>query len=107
MNPTVYVKVKERIEARRLAAIALADARNEMLRATLPEIKEIDAELVKTGLLIFKTACDGGDLQPIRERNLALGARRAEILKKNGYPEDYTEIKYSCPACSDSGYQGG
>ena len=102
-----FQKVKAEVEARRLAAIALADSRNEMLRATLPEIKEIDAELVKTGLLIFKTACDGGDLQPIRERNLALTARRAEILKKNGYPEDYTEIKYSCPTCSDSGYAGG
>ncbi|MBO5945702.1 MAG: ATP-binding protein [Clostridia bacterium] len=102
-----FQKVKAELEAKRLAAIALADSRNEMLRATIPEIKEIDAELVKTGLLIFKTACDGGDLSPIRERNLALGKRRRELLKENGYPEDYTEIKYSCPACSDSGYADG
>lgn len=102
-----FQKIKAELEARRLNAIALADSRNEMLRATLPEIKEIDAELVKTGLLIFKTACDGGDLAPIRERNLALTERRRRVLKENGYPEDYTEVKYSCASCSDSGYKDG
>ena len=102
-----YRKVKDEIEKKRLSAIAAADSKNEMLRATNDEIKKIDAELVKTGLSIFKAACEGRDLTPIKERNLALTKRRGEIIKSLGYPEDYTEIKYSCKTCSDSGFIDG
>ena len=99
-----YQKVKAEIEKRRLDAIARADARNLELRAESDEIREIDRELSGTGLLLFKTACQGGDISPIKERNTALCARRKKILVSLGYPEDYTEIKYSCPTCSDSGF---
>ena len=99
-----YKKVKEEIEARRLNAIREADARNTALRAESEEIREIDRELVGTGLLIFKTACTGGDITPIRERNTELMKRRKSELVRLGYPEDYTEAKYSCPICSDSGF---
>lgn len=99
-----YQKVKNSIEAKRLAAIREADERNAALRIENEEIRKIDRELVGTGLLIFKTACDGGDLTPIRERNIALTTRRKAILKELGYPEDYTEVKYSCPECSDTGF---
>ena len=102
-----YRKVKDEIEKKRLSAIAIADARNELLRMESAEIKDIDAELVKTGLSIFKAACEGRDLAPIKERNLALTKRRREIIKSLGYPEDYTEIKYSCKTCSDSGFIDG
>ena len=102
-----YRKVKDEIEKRRLAAIALSDSRNERLRAESEEIKEIDSELVKTGLLIFKTACDGGDIAPIKERNIELMKKRKSVLKKLGYPEDYTDVKYSCEKCSDSGVADG
>ena len=99
-----YQKVKNEIEAKRLAAIAKADERNNALRMESEEIREIDRELVTTGLRLFKAACEGSDITPIKERNLALTARRKEILVKLGYPEDYTEVKYSCPDCSDSGF---
>ena len=102
-----YRKVKDDIEKKRLSAIAVADARNEMLRAECEEIRRIDAELVKTGLSIFKAACEGRDLTPIKERNLALTKRRVEIIKAPASPEDYTEVKYSCKTCSDSGFIDG
>ena len=101
-----YQKVKAEIEKRRLGAIAEADRRNLELRATSEDIRIIDAELVKTGLLLFKTACDGADIAPIRERNLALNATRRELLKALGYPEDYTEPQYTCKKCSDTGFVG-
>ena len=85
-----YQRVKAEIEKRRLGAIAEAENRNLELRAISEDIRIIDAELVKTGLLLFKTACDGADITPIRERNLSLNASRRELLKSLGYPEDYT-----------------
>ena len=101
-----YQKVKAEIEKRRLGAIAEADRRNFELRAISEDIRIIDAELVKTGLLLFKTACDGADITPIRERNLELNAKRRSVLKALGYPEDYTEPQYTCKKCSDSGFVG-
>lgn len=102
----IYSKVKSIINERRTAAEALAEQRNTELAAISEDIRIIDRELRGTGLLIFKTACEGGDLAPIRERNQALLAERARVLKKLGYAEDYTEVKYSCKKCSDSGFVG-
>lgn len=101
-----YRLVKEEIEARRIKAESVALARNEELRGKYPEIKEIDEELTGTGLLLFKTACNGGDITPIKERNQALMKKRGELLVKFGYPEDYTRPKYTCPLCEDSGFVG-
>ena len=99
-----YSKVKEKIEKRRTDARAEADYRSITLREESPEIAQIDATLSKTGLLLFKTACSGGDVSEIRERNAALTKKRKEILLSLGYPEDYTDVKYFCEKCSDTGF---
>ena len=103
----IYTTAKNEIDRRRNAARAEAEGRNEILRSESDEISQIDAELSKTGMLIFKTACTGGDITPIKERNAALQARRREITVSLGYPADYADIKYTCPACSDTGYIDG
>ena len=101
-----YQKVKEQLETRRENAMREAEARDAELRIESPEIRQIDSELTGTGLLLFKTACAGGDLTAIKERNTALVKKRREVLVSLGYPEDYSEIKYSCPKCCDTGYVG-
>lgn len=101
-----YTEAKEEIEARRLSAISTAEARNLELSSLSPTIREIDEELRKTGLELFRVACSGGNINEVRERNLSLmAARRAELVRL-GYPEDYTEVHYTCPDCSDSGFVG-
>ena len=102
-----YDKVKSEIEKRRLNAIAEAEKRNDELRARSEEIRSIDEELSGTGIRIFKAACSGEDIAPIKERNKYLNRRRNEITVELGYPEDYTKVKYHCPDCSDSGFIGG
>lgn len=101
-----YRKVKEIIEARRLKAIGDAEAKNFEAAALSEDIRTIDSELRGVGLLLFKTACDGGDIKPIRERNLFLVEERKKALTRLGFPEDYTEVKYTCAECSDSGFVG-
>ena len=101
-----YRKVKEIIESRRLKALGDAEAKNLEVAAMSEDIRTIDSELRGVGLLLFKTACEGGDIAPIRERNLFLGEERRRVLKKLGLPEDYTEVKYTCSECSDSGFVG-
>lgn len=102
-----YAKVKAEIEERRLRAIAEADGRAEELRLKSEEIRLIDNELSGTGMRLFKAALSGEDLTPLRTRNEELNARRREIIRSLGYPEDYTAVHYTCPDCSDTGYVGG
>ena len=101
-----YALSKAEIEKRRLDAIATAEERNAMLAIESSEIREIDKELSGTGLLLFKTACMGGDIEAIRKRNTELNAKRRQVLVKLGYPEDYTDVHYTCKTCSDTGFVG-
>lgn len=102
-----FQKVKEELESNRRRARAEAEERSASLAEKSPEIAAIDEELRGTGMLIFKTACSGGDIEPIKQRNVELNKRRREIMLSLGYPEDYTEPKYSCPVCSDVGFIDG
>ena len=106
-NYDIYEKAKAEIEARRNSARAEADGRNEIVRAESEEIAAIDAELSTTGMLIFKTACLGGDITPIKERNKELQAKRRQLIVALGYPADYTDLKYTCKECSDTGFIDG
>ena len=103
---SVYQKAKAEVEARRATAIADAEMRNELVRSESEEIRTIDAELSRTAMLIFKTAVEGGDIEAVRERNRSLQQRRRRLLVGLGYPEDYTEVKYTCAECSDTGAVG-
>jgi DNA replication protein DnaC len=76
-----------------------------------PEIKEIDKELSSVGLNIFGATMQGKDglserLKELQDRNESLQARRIELLSDMGYSADYTDMKYNCPLCQDTGYQG-
>ena len=65
-NYDIYAKAKAEIERRRNEARALSEARSEIVRAESDGIAAIDRELSGTGMLIFKTACEGGDIAPIK-----------------------------------------
>ncbi len=101
-----FNKVKEIIDGRRARAISEADAKNLEVAALSEDIRIIDKELSGTGLRLFKIATSGGDITPIKERNLFLGEQRRKALKSLGLPEDYTEVKFTCPLCSDTGFVG-
>ena len=79
-----YAKAKAEIEKRRLDAISLAEERNAELAFESDEIRRIDKELKSTGLNLFRSACMGEDITPIRERNRQLQAERRAILVKLG-----------------------
>ena len=98
-----YRSVKEIIESRRNNAISEAMARAEQVRAQSDKIREIDELLAATGPALFRAACRGEDIAPIKEENLRLQDMRRRELVRLGYPEDYTEPKYTCPICSDTG----
>ena len=103
--------VFERLEQMRMKNETEAAARQREIYERLPEIGEIDFALQSAMLEVAKHAFKNGTsatvpLEKLREENLALQKQRAGILRKAGYPEDYTEERFSCPVCRDSGYVG-
>lgn len=104
-----YRAVKELLDARRAAAVKESERRRAALHQQSPEVAEIDRALRKTGMALFRAACTGGgkDAEPflrVMAENKALQESRAELLASLGLPADYTEVQYTCPACSDTGY---
>ncbi len=106
-----YEKVNALLAERRAAAESAAAGRLKALYAKLPEVEEIDKELRRTAAKIADVVIDkSGDpkvkIAKIQAENLALQARREEILKRAGYPADYTEPRYTCEKCHDTGFVG-
>lgn len=103
--------VKEEYEKKRLEAEAEADRRRAELEDTIPGIREMNAYLAGLGLRILHAAMEGGDIQPamqkLRAENEQIRSRRAELMVKNGFPEDYDEPHYECEKCRDTGYVKG
>ena len=101
-----FQRAREIIENRRRAAEDMADARNNEVRILSKEIKEMDEELTRTGLELFRVACSGGDIEPLKKRNMELVEKRRDILESLGLGRDYTDLKCTCSLCQDTGYNG-
>ena len=99
-----YNKVKQIIDERRANARSVAEQRTLELRAKSQDIARIDEELEKTGPMIFQYAVSGQDITPLKERNQMLVAERRRLIRALGLPEDYTDVKYTCTACNDTGF---
>jgi len=102
-------RIKEEYEGKYLLARADAERRRSELHARFPEVAEFDAAMRGIGVELLKTAVGGGPgaqdrLAELRRQNEDLMAARAEFLEANGYPADYSEIRYECPLCGDTGY---
>ncbi len=104
-NRENYKRIKEEYDGKYLKARDAANLRRAQIHAELDEIAQIDRELSSVGLEILQAAISGrgGEIESIKQKNIALLERRGQILQAAGYPADYTEIKYECQLCSDTG----
>lgn len=107
-----YRRIKREYEGKALRAQEAAENRKKELGIIHPDVKELDDRLVLTGLEIFEatvrykgTRLDE-ELADIRARNEALLKKRVALLEKYGYSPSYTDVKYECELCSDSGFVG-
>ncbi len=102
--------VRALLRSRRAEAVATYEAHRAEASAAIPAIIPVEQSLASTGSRIMSAALshglDGESLADIRAENERLRALRRRLLTSAGYPEDWLDIKYSCPACSDTGYVG-
>ena len=106
-NPA-YARIREEYATKYLIAREEADLRRAEIHLAIPEVAEIDRALGRTGLSLMEASMQGEDVQAriaaVRRTNEDLRHVRAELLTSHGYPADYTEVKYECPLCNDSGF---
>ncbi len=103
-------KAKEIIAERRSENIRRQEEHIKEAEAAIPGMREISETLSGTGLRILgeamaKTLTDDR-LRGIREEYETLVRRKKSLLLAAGYPEDYMDVHYHCPLCSDTGYVG-
>lgn len=106
----VYSRAAQALERRRERANLEAQARIDEIGEKLPEINEIQRKLAQIGLNIskvfFYSADKQADMEKLMQESLELQEQKKNILKKNGYSEDALDIRYTCPACKDTGFIG-
>ena len=106
----IYQKAQQILDDSRSRAEQEAEQRRIQLYEQLPELKEIESKLAKTGIAAAQAAISGENgaklIEQLRENNLNLQKRRANLLSQAGLPADYLSAHYSCAKCRDVGIIG-
>ena len=76
--------------------------------AICPELAQVEREMASHGADVVKAVGMGANLDEyiknLATANLRAQAKRKELLKSAGFPEDYLDVKYTCEICKDTGY---
>ena len=107
----VYTRAASELERRRDKAERTQSMRRAEVYAKIPELISIDREIASAGAEVIRAIGMGENAQQFIEelakKNLASQQRRKDILKENGYPEDYLDAEYTCKKCRDTVFIGG
>ncbi len=83
-----------------------AQERKAHIYETMPRIREIDNNITELSRRISRNLLSGRDREALKEdRKLMemLEEERAILLTENNFTVDYTDIKYACENCKDTG----
>lgn len=82
-----------------------AEKRRQEVYDRIPRIKTLDEELIALGKKLSRNVLGGNSEEAAESKRLIglLEQEREVLLTENNYREDYTDIKYACSKCSDTG----
>ena len=108
----LLARAREELERQRDKNREEETRRLERVYGRVPEIRQIDiqlrghmAQLVKLTLSHAPKLTER--IEELKKENLALQARRAELLVAHGWPLEYLDPIVSCPQCNDTGLLDG
>ncbi|SFG35165.1 ATP-binding protein [Oribacterium sp. WCC10] len=83
--------------------------RRRMAYQKLPELKTLEDFVRSESLKTFRLMREGqkDKLSALKSVIEEVQKRKKEILIENGLPEDFLELRYSCPHCRDTGFING
>lgn len=101
-------RIRREYDGKYLKAREAAARRRDEVHLAVPEIAEIDREMGRIGLwaanAVFSGEQSGHELDDLRRKQEELKSRRRLLMTINGFDPDYTEIRYECPLCGDTGF---
>ena len=104
-------QARNEISARRNHARTVNDERFQEIHTRIPEIAEINRQLFRTSRSVMDIIRSGENVQErietLRKQNQQAQLLVRRLLTANGYPENYLDVTYTCPKCSDTGYYQG
>ena len=109
----LLARARTQLEDIRLKNIEEQQRRRQRVYLRVPEIEDIDLKLRQhmveiVRLTIGKAADMAQKIDALREENLALQMRRAELLTEYGFDMNYLDDIIACRKCRDTGiYNGG
>ena len=109
-NRENIARVREEFVTRRAQAAEESERKKLEVYRHIPAAADLDRQIASVGARVMAAALKGGDVadavEKMREENQALRHQRAALLTQNGYPADYTDIRYRCETCGDTGFVG-
>lgn len=98
-------QLKKYYEYLRKKAEEEAEKRKKEVYERMPRIKELDEEILDLGRKFSVDLLSGkpSDIEETRRMMKLLEEERAVLLTENNYRQDYTDIKYTCEKCGDTG----
>lgn len=107
----IYDRAQEIIDERRTGSEEGAASRRAEFQRLEPVYKSLVTELARTVMETARTIGMGEKgrelVKELRKRNLEAQDNIKKLLAAHSLPPDYLEVKYVCPVCSDTGYDGG
>lgn len=111
-NPQNYRRIRQEYETKYLYARDDAERRRREVEMLIPEVRDIHRALSGVGLEIMRVSLEHGDnaaareaaIADLRQKNEALLQKRGQLLVAAGFPANYTELRYECSKCSDTGF---
>ena len=88
-----------------------ADEREKRLAevsARIPEYHTLDRSVPDIGLAAAKMIANGTapDFTSLRDGIGDIARKKEQLLRDAGFPADYTDLRYTCPDCLDTGFSG-
>ncbi len=105
-----YKEIMNGYYSRRMQNDKEALARLEEIRKKLPVYKELEdmtADIsVSAALKMIQSKNSSHEeiSQKLRARLDTINSEKARILETAGFPADYTEVRFDCPLCMDTGF---
>ncbi len=105
----IYKKVLREYSREKDNSDRLFQKRIYDIYSIIPDIKNIDDEIMKTNIAFAKAALrtkKKGDIEQIKQKNRELYEKKNKLLEQYGINDDFLYDMYKCRKCMDTGYVG-
>ena len=109
LNNSQYDTIMRMYDAKQSRARAEQNSRYEEINARLPEYDALRKESAEISAEAARAAVMGDMTKRARlaDKLASINEEKHLLLAAAGYPEDYLDLHYECPACKDTGFIDG